>query len=256
MRQFCEFPGFDNTNEESVRYLTRLVDFFTSDYLDVLESAQYHTIYHYDVRWPKLSGLIEDSEHHDDIEEESDSEEEEEIARIEEEAEAAAAAGGAVAAVDRAVGGPTAEGPAGPDTEGPIAGRPSGRAAGRAIHGHGAARIVAGHIVAGRPLPPGYVSKATAWRELTEKTNMNGFDHVSAVSQAAINEQYKTMWTVAQNSKNAVDATLARWSYEQFFSSSFQPITLRLLSNNRAIVWIHLQDGWLKTLKNWLPWGE
>ena len=58
MRQFCEFPGLDQNNEEAIRYLTRLVEFFTTDYLDVLETAQYDTIYHFDVRWPKLSGLV------------------------------------------------------------------------------------------------------------------------------------------------------------------------------------------------------
>ena len=62
MRQFCEFSGLDQTNEDAIRYLTRLVDFFTSDYLDVLESAQYHTIYHYDLRWPKLSGVVEETD--------------------------------------------------------------------------------------------------------------------------------------------------------------------------------------------------
>ena len=83
MRQFCEFPGFDQTNEESIRFVTRLVDFFTSDYLDVLESAQYHVIYHYDERWPKLSGLIEEHEHHEhgEVEEESESESEEEYSK-------------------------------------------------------------------------------------------------------------------------------------------------------------------------------
>ena len=348
MRQFCEFPGFDQANEEALRYLTRLVDFFTSDYLDVLESAQYHTIYHYDLRWPKLSGLVEDSEHREEVDEESSSdsedEEEDEVTKTTVTGTVTTATGAVVPGVPGtpgapgvtpagtvpagttptgtapagtapggvapagtapgskaptgahpadttpagaaphapgapgaptvpgapgapgaprapgtpgAPGAPTAPGQSPESPDGTAPGRvPGGRAAGRVPHGHAAGRIVAGHVVSRAPRPAGYISKATAWKDLTEKTDLNGFDHVSAVSQAAINAHFKNPWTVAHNSKNTVDATLARWTYEQYFTSTFQPVTLRLLSKNRALIWVHLQDGWLKTLKNWLPWSE
>ena len=59
MRQLCQWSGFDQTNEEALRFVQKLVDFFTGEYLDVLENAQYHVVYHHDERWPKLSGVPE-----------------------------------------------------------------------------------------------------------------------------------------------------------------------------------------------------
>ena len=86
MRQLCQWPGFDQANEDALRFVQKLVDFFTSEYLDVLEHAQYHVVYHYDERWPKLSGVpeaeLEEDEAEDDVEaidDESDSEDEDEL---------------------------------------------------------------------------------------------------------------------------------------------------------------------------------
>ena len=59
MRQLCSWPGFESASEEVLRFVQKLVDFFTGDYLDVLESAHYHIVYHYDERWPKLTGVTE-----------------------------------------------------------------------------------------------------------------------------------------------------------------------------------------------------
>ncbi len=248
MRQFCNYSAFDQTNEEAVRYLTRLVDFFTSDYLDVLESAQYHVCYHYDARWPQLSGL-EDAERIEEAEEESDSEDEAET-----EAEIAAAAAAAAVAVAAGEAGVETAAGAGAVEGGKAVASRAGRAT-RQASGQ-ITRTIDGRVVTSHGVATTYVSKAAAWKEITEKTDMQGFDHVSAVSQAAINAYFKSLWTAAQSSKNAVDATLARYTYEQYFSSSFQPMNVRLLSNGRAIVWVHLQEGWLKTLRNWLPWSE
>ncbi|PIL22598.1 hypothetical protein GSI_15287 [Ganoderma sinense ZZ0214-1] len=84
-------------------------------------------------------------------------------------------------------------------------------------------------------------------RETIQRTKMYGFDQVVAISQGSLNAQFTTLCTAAQS-------ILHRWNYEEFFSATFRPLSLRLLSNNRAIVWVHLHGGHLKTLKDWVPW--
>ena len=73
MRQLCNWPGFDQASEEALRFVQKLVDFFTNDYLDILESAQYHVVYHYDERWPKLTGVAE-AEEEEEVHAEADAE--------------------------------------------------------------------------------------------------------------------------------------------------------------------------------------
>lgn len=350
MRQLCNWPGFETASEEGLRFIQKLVDFFTNDYLDILESAQYHIVYHYDERWPKLTGVAEaeedeaEGEHAeaDVVEEESDDEEEEEddeddvvvvdadgtvrarevdadgtVRTRELSAEDIAAAEAASAAADAA---DAAAGVVAGGVAGAVAGGVAGAIAGGATGTGGAAdEVVSGGTISGgtlgsgstgvvggpapakgkitaaaiakakakaqrkakacapRPTKQGtvtrtaegkavltkhngivvpYVSKAAAVKELTEKSHTHGFDHISAVSQASINAWFKSLWSVASSSKSTADSLLSRFSYEQYFSTSFQAPTIRLLSDNKAIIWIHLQDGWLKTLKNWAPCGE
>ena len=93
-----------------------------------------------------------------------------------------------------------------------------------------------------------------SWTEITQKMEMQGFDQIIAITQSGLNAYFRTIFSAAQSSKT--DNLLATWSYDDYFSASFQPINIRLLSHNKAIIWIHLRDGFLKTLRNWLPWAE
>ena len=86
-------------------------------------------------------------------------------------------------------------------------------------------------------------------RETIQRPKMYGFDQVVAISQGSLNAQFATLCTAGQS-------ILYRWNYEEFFAATFRPMSLRLLSSNRAIVWVHLQGGHLKTLKDWMPWDE
>ena len=97
-------------------------------------------------------------------------------------------------------------------------------------------------------------TKVTTWTETIESLELQGFDQIITLSQSAINAYFRTVFTAAQASRT--ETTLATWAYDSFFSASYQPITIRLLSNNKAIVWVHLQEGHLKTLRNWSPWAE
>ncbi|KAI0712230.1 hypothetical protein C8Q76DRAFT_845437 [Earliella scabrosa] len=84
-------------------------------------------------------------------------------------------------------------------------------------------------------------------RETIQRTKMFGFDQVVAISQGSINAQFSALFANIQS-------IFYRWKYEDFFAASFKPMSIRLLSHNRAIVWVHLQGGHLKTLRDWVPW--
>ena len=300
----------ESAGEEALRFIQKLVDFFTNDYLDILESAQYHVVYHFDERWPKLTGVAEaeldeaeqaaeaDAEI---VEDESDSEDEDEddeeievdesgavrtrelspedIAAAEAASIAAGAvAGGAAGAIaggavvgGTVTGGTMSGGTLGKGSSTSVAGsKPSysavakakakakGECAPRVIKQGTVTRTAEGKAILtkrnGTVVP--YVSKAAAVKEVTEKSHCHGFDHISAVSQASLNAWFKSLWTASSISKSTTDSLLCRFTYEQYFSTSFQAPTIRLLSDNKVIIWIHLQDGWLKTLKNWSPWSE
>ncbi|KAI0720523.1 hypothetical protein C8T65DRAFT_633331 [Cerioporus squamosus] len=83
-------------------------------------------------------------------------------------------------------------------------------------------------------------------RETIQRAKMFGFDQVVAISQASINAQFSTLCANLQS-------IFYRWHHESFFGASFRPMTIHLLSGNRAIVWVHLQGGHMKTLQDWVP---
>lgn len=84
-------------------------------------------------------------------------------------------------------------------------------------------------------------------RETLQRAKMCGFDQVVAISQDSINTQFITLCSNLQS-------MFHRWNYESFFGASFNPMSIRLLSGNRAIVWVNLQGGHMKTLRDWVPW--
>lgn len=120
MQQFSTFAGRDKKLEDHEHCVDYVVDFITGEYLNVLENAGSHVIYHHDVRWPKLAAGFEEN--------------------LAEEAEL----------VD-------AEWTRNEVTE-------DGRS----------------------------MSKVALWRELTQNSDMCGFDVVTALSQAAINSRVQS----------------------------------------------------------------
>ncbi|KAL4248925.1 hypothetical protein ABKN59_007566 [Abortiporus biennis] len=182
VRQFSKFPDLDINNTECITYWTSLIEFFNGDFIGILESAEYHIVYHEDKRWPK----------HDK---------------------------------------PVIPGGDDDSPEQHWTGGDSGDEL---------------------PVDVG-TRKEVVWKEVTEKTDMCGFDQITAISQASLNEHFRSLWQVARSGR---EKSLYSWKYEEFFEATFKPISLRLLSNGRAIVWVHLQGGFLKTLRNWVPWNE
>ncbi|CCM02877.1 uncharacterized protein FIBRA_04991 [Fibroporia radiculosa] len=181
--RFCSFPNIDSSNELELSYCTRILEFFTSSYLDVLESIDFHVIYHFDARWQNWHLSIENG---DSIDEGLDE-----------------------ATEDWTITSQSTN------------------------------------------------TKVTAWVERMTRCNMFGFDQVSAISQSSINAFFASLWAIGSSTKVVErSAALTHWHYEKFFSASFKPLTVRLLSNGRAIVWVHMNHGHIKTLKNWKPWSE
>lgn len=190
---YCSFAGLDELDDDAMHFYASLVDFFSADYLEILETSEFHVIYHYDQRWSLTSGSQGNFGEYEEEEEEVSWGKDEDIA-----------------------------------------------------HAHGGA---GGHAH--------FAGRVTTWKEVITSTNMFNFDQIVAVSQASLNTYFNSLYLVAQGAKTSdYTSALSKWSYDQYFSATFKPITLRLLSNGKAIVWFHLEEGYLKTLRNWLPWSE
>ncbi|CCL98532.1 uncharacterized protein FIBRA_00531 [Fibroporia radiculosa] len=95
-------------------------------------------------------------------------------------------------------------------------------------------------------------TRSSAWLERVTRCNMFGFDQISAISQSSINNVLAKHWFKGSLSR----PSFAQWDLDEFFSSAFAPLTVRLLSNDRAIFWVHMESGRLKALKKWQPWPE
>ncbi|KAI0356431.1 hypothetical protein OH77DRAFT_1400405 [Trametes cingulata] len=92
-------------------------------------------------------------------------------------------------------------------------------------------------------------SSGASSRETIQRTKMFGFDQVVAISQGSLNAQFTALCGLAQNIYRA-------WSFDSYFSATFKPFSLHLLSDNRALVWVHLASGTLKTLRDWKVWND
>ncbi|EKM54028.1 uncharacterized protein PHACADRAFT_257609 [Phanerochaete carnosa HHB-10118-sp] len=185
MQQFSVFEGCVESDEDDLHCMNHVISFITGEYLNVLENAQYHIIYHFDARWPKI-GSIFDEQQTDEVE------------------------------ID-------AEWSRNEVTE-------DGRTA----------------------------SKTAIWRDITQKSDMYGFDQITALSQAAINMYYRSIWTQVQASAStSVAETLVfQWKFEDYFEAEFKPPTVRLREDGRAIVFLHIKRGFLKPLRNWAPYPD
>ncbi|CDO76097.1 hypothetical protein BN946_scf184649.g23 [Trametes cinnabarina] len=93
---------------------------------------------------------------------------------------------------------------------------------------------------------PGPHSGKVPSRDTIQHAKMYGFDQVVAISQDSINAQFSML----------SHALFRTWSYSEAFSATFKPLSMQLLTGNRAIVWVHLASGQLKTLRDGKPDNE
>ncbi|KAH9941697.1 uncharacterized protein BXZ73DRAFT_22216, partial [Epithele typhae] len=83
-------------------------------------------------------------------------------------------------------------------------------------------------------------------RDSIRHTHMYGFDQVTALSHGSLDAHFASL-------RKRTHGILRKWNHDKFFSARFKPLTVRLLSDNRAIVWVHLKGGILTTLREWVP---
>ncbi|EKM54057.1 uncharacterized protein PHACADRAFT_145658 [Phanerochaete carnosa HHB-10118-sp] len=86
----------------------------------------------------------------------------------------------------------------------------------------------------------GKITKTAIWRNITQASDMCGFDQITALSETAINHNFHSL--------SATQPLLQRWGYETCFSVNFKPPTVRLRSDGRALVSFHLKDGFVRAL--------
>ncbi|KIP08274.1 hypothetical protein PHLGIDRAFT_509076 [Phlebiopsis gigantea 11061_1 CR5-6] len=97
-------------------------------------------------------------------------------------------------------------------------------------------------------------SKATVWNDIAQHSDMCGYDQITALSQLSINRQFRSAWSEQQSiTSMTADKMLTRWGYQDRFAAIFEPLTIRLRPDGRAIVFINLVEGFLKPLENSLP---
>ncbi|KAF9822043.1 hypothetical protein IEO21_00037 [Rhodonia placenta] len=84
------------------------------------------------------------------------------------------------------------------------------------------------------------------WRRTIKESDMGTFDQIIAISQSSLNIHFNKLHASAL--PRSLTYPLANWTSDQTFTATFQPINVRLLSEDRAIVWIHLTKGQIKLL--------
>ncbi|KAJ7651380.1 hypothetical protein FB45DRAFT_820896 [Roridomyces roridus] len=79
------------------------------------------------------------------------------------------------------------------------------------------------------------------WNERVEKLTVNGYDQVLAVSELSIKELFRSYYIQATRGK-ALYECFSHWKSD-LFSAEFDKLDIALLSDNRAIVWVGIQEG-------------
>ena len=67
MQQFSTFAGCVESDEEDSDCMQHITEFIAGEYLNILESAKYHVIYHYDARWPQLGRIFDNDSQYEDF---------------------------------------------------------------------------------------------------------------------------------------------------------------------------------------------
>lgn len=92
----------------------------------------------------------------------------------------------------------------------------------------------------------GSTAKIVIREEVSTTSDVGVFDLVSAVSQAAVNLYFRSSWEQSRTKQTTWSSMVTKWTHSEVFEAEFKPVTVRLLSNERAIVVIHMESGYLK----------
>ncbi|KAI0641469.1 hypothetical protein C8Q79DRAFT_1014399 [Trametes meyenii] len=80
-----------------------------------------------------------------------------------------------------------------------------------------------------------------ASKEGIQRAGLGAFDQVTAISQESINSYLATLYEKASS-------IFKTWAYGNSFNATFKRPQLRILSDKRAILWIHIKEGSFVTL--------
>ncbi|OCH90224.1 hypothetical protein OBBRIDRAFT_731201 [Obba rivulosa] len=173
--KLCKFPDLNQDDVEECALADRVVQFFGTEYLDILERLEYHII------WKEIESVQNVVTAHSESE-------------VEVEGEAII------------------------------------------TYANGTRRVRTRTVV--------------TQKEIVTKTAMHGFDQVIALSQVSIDSHFANLWSLHAEKAEPYAPILAQWDHETFFSATFKPLTVRLLSDNRALITIFLEDCHLNPLRN------
>lgn len=76
-------------------------------------------------------------------------------------------------------------------------------------------------------------------------TNPGDYDFLQVLTVEGIVEYFQTLWQSYKTRTEPYAQCLIKWSHDEDFSASFGAITMKFLSNGKAMVWFHLEEGYL-----------
>ena len=82
------------------------------------------------------------------------------------------------------------------------------------------------------------------WTERTQKMTLFGFDQVLAISEQSINEMFYSLWVKASKACSGRLRSLYEYRESQF-DATLGPLTVHLLSNGKAVIFVNIEEGTL-----------
>jgi hypothetical protein len=80
----------------------------------------------------------------------------------------------------------------------------------------------------------------SGWTEEANRISARGFHQLIILSEESVNAYYTSLWNAARTSD---DKSTTEWAYENMFRGTFQHLKLQLLSGDRAIVYVSVENG-------------
>lgn len=84
--------------------------------------------------------------------------------------------------------------------------------------------------------------------DITTNTDMRGFQQIIVLSQASLDEIYNSYYTKY--------SWMQKYRMGKNFEVEYGALKVRLLSNNRALVFIPIKAGKLRTIRDGKPWDK
>lgn len=97
---------------------------------------------------------------------------------------------------------------------------------------------------------PGPVPHPPHAREaVLKETTMDGYDFIQVISVEGVLQHFGNLWQSYRDKTEDYARCLIKWSHGQDMTASFGAITMKFLSQGKAMIWIHLEEGSLLPLE-------